>query len=320
MTTIARALTRRGNNNKQYRPPDAPYRDGSSSSPSLKRGRTIGKPTISAPMELLSTTNMLALDTGIDLRANPEAARHAAMNGMTQQQHPFKTPPTPPPQSQEEVEASLSSSSSSDETSAKFWDEDEGARPDSPVSPITSPGASLREDSPIEPSPSALFSVKRANSSPIATTMTTSAAAPDIPKRVPSHTKRSHQALSRQRSLLLNGPPRPLNNRPSSSRQQQEHSIAAAVPPPAPAPAPPAPVELEAGHPFGAELEKVREIAEEFGGARVLDDEEEVGLLQKGLVKLSSEDYLAEIEDVFNRFIILDGDAPADDSVISTWV
>jgi len=47
-------------------------------------------------------------------------------------------------------------------------------------------------------------------------------------------------------------------------------------------------------HPFGAELAKVSEIAEEYG-ARDLDAVEEEWMMSKGLRKFGVEDYLQEI-------------------------
>jgi hypothetical protein len=51
-------------------------------------------------------------------------------------------------------------------------------------------------------------------------------------------------------------------------------------------------------HPFSKELEQVNEVAEEFGGLNLLDDEERI-LYDKGLKKFSVEDYLVEIEDLY---------------------
>jgi hypothetical protein len=48
-------------------------------------------------------------------------------------------------------------------------------------------------------------------------------------------------------------------------------------------------------HPFGAELEQVNELAEEFGiSSKVLDEEEQI-LREKGLRKFKAEDYMMEI-------------------------
>ena len=325
MATIARALTRR---HKQH--PDVPYRDGSFK---LRSGSHSIKPVISAPVEFLSTTNMLALDHGIDLRTDAVAARSAAIKGNNQLPSPS---PSPPP-----ARTASSSSSSAVSSSDKIWDDDVVHRrsesPQSLASPITSPGASLREeDSSIEPGTTFFFSEKRSVSNttssvpttPTTGTMSTNAVAapPGVPRRVPSHTKRSHQQLSRQRSLLSNGAvaaPRPLNSVGSSSnlsqphqgggqqqQQQVEKPTTAAVE---------EEEEEKSQHPFGPELEKVREIAEEFGGGRALDDEEAVR--RKGLCKVSVYDYQDEVQDLYDSIFDDYYQLPTDSLCsTTTWV
>lgn len=58
----------------------------------------------------------------------------------------------------------------------------------------------------------------------------------------------------------------------------------------------------EPGHPFGKELEKVNEIAEEFGirEVGVLDEDEEY-LACRGLLKFGAEDYMMEIQDLLGN-------------------
>jgi len=55
-------------------------------------------------------------------------------------------------------------------------------------------------------------------------------------------------------------------------------------------------------HPFGPELAKVSEIAEEFGISEerlAVADEEEKELVSKGLFKFRAEDYMSEIQGLF---------------------
>ena len=53
-------------------------------------------------------------------------------------------------------------------------------------------------------------------------------------------------------------------------------------------------------HPFGAELTKVNELAEEIGARDVLVlDEEEQYLMDHGLCKFGVEDYMDEIQGLF---------------------
>ena len=57
-------------------------------------------------------------------------------------------------------------------------------------------------------------------------------------------------------------------------------------------------------NPFGQELAKVSELAEDFGLQSKLHilDEEEQELVAKGLCKLRPDDYLAEVHGLFSAF------------------
>ncbi|KAI9740979.1 MAG: hypothetical protein M1834_002690 [Cirrosporium novae-zelandiae] len=106
--------------------------------------------------------------------------------------------------------------------------------------------------------------------------------APVIPQRAPSHTKRTH-ILSRQRSvskteLQSNGM---LSNPNGSSTGDSFKSS------------------MEAPHPFGKELEQVREVAEGFGlKEKILSDEEQM-MISKGLQKFRVEEYRILLEDLY---------------------
>ena len=56
---------------------------------------------------------------------------------------------------------------------------------------------------------------------------------------------------------------------------------------------------VDDSHPFGKELEQVNEVAESFGLADQLLDEEERTMMQKGLHKFAAQDYINEIEGLF---------------------
>ncbi|KAE8381043.1 hypothetical protein BDV26DRAFT_105547 [Aspergillus bertholletiae] len=233
MSSLTRAFTKRHKRPEVSAP--MPYREGQVkfSAGTINRGK------ISAPVELLSTTNMLAYNA-------PDL--HSAGSSST------------------------SSLQSPDDLELSFTQQSFG-------SPITTPS-----DSPVEPNPLSSYFPKRSatvTSHPRSSTSTASSTdAPLVPKRALSHTKRSHQELARQRSISRLSPP-PLNSMRSSPtiRSAQEYS----------SPEP---------HPFGKELEQVNEVVEEFGGARVLDEEELV-LRNKGLMKFTVDEYLVEIEDLY---------------------
>lgn len=114
-------------------------------------------------------------------------------------------------------------------------------------------------------------------------TSSTGADAPNVPKRALSHTKKSHQNLARQRSLSRLSPPPTSMNAPAARRPT--HDVFAPVP-------------ESAEHPFSRELDKVNEVAEDFGALRVLDEEEQI-LLSRGLKKFTVDDYLCEIEELY---------------------
>lgn len=104
-----------------------------------------------------------------------------------------------------------------------------------------------------------------------------------MPKRALSHTKRSHQELARQRSISrMSPPPSSLGSVPVIRHNQDLFAS----------------MSESASHPFSRELDKVNEVAEDFGASRVLEEEEQL-LLSKGLKKFSVEDYLSEIEELY---------------------
>lgn len=164
---------------------------------------------------------------------------------------------------------------------------------------------------------------------------TNTEAAPVIPQRAPSHTKKGmYESLNRHRSTsrLSEQSSRTVSTKASSSfsrsssaststtvtsstSHQSQHapkmsSASVALPspaPPTPAVSPPVQYhhkkEYSESHPFGQELAQVTEIAEEYGlkGRLNVIDEEEQELVSLGLFKFSAEDYLSEIRDIFSN-------------------
>jgi hypothetical protein len=59
---------------------------------------------------------------------------------------------------------------------------------------------------------------------------------------------------------------------------------------------------VESLHPFGRELEQLDKIAEEFGGFRDAEREEDMDVMKRlGLRKFRAEDYIVEIQPLFAR-------------------
>lgn len=143
-----------------------PYREGQVkfSSGTIKRGK------ISAPVQLLSTTNMLAYNAP-DLPSSTSSSSTSSL------------------QSPDDSELSFSQQSF--------------------PSPITSPDDS-HSGSPVDAYQSTSYFPQRSGtttSHPRSSGSSGSADAPMIPKRALSHTKRSHQELARQRSVNRASPP-----------------------------------------------------------------------------------------------------------------
>lgn len=205
---------------------------------------TVRRAQISGPVSLLSCTNMLAY-TAPDLRS---------------------------------VSSSSSSLRSSDDTDTTI------SSRSSPLSPPTS-----SEPSPVEIEPNHLSSFFPKRSATVISTARSSTSSsgadvPSLPTRALSHTKKSHQALARQRSLSrLSPPPSSISSAPVTARSS--HAMFNGQFDPVP-------------HPFSRELDKVNEVAEDFGGLPVIDEEERI-LRNKGLKKFSAEEYLMEIEDLY---------------------
>lgn len=237
MSTITRAFTKRSKRPEVSAP--MPHREGHQakfSSGTIKRGK------ISGPVELLSTTNMLAYNA-------PDLA------------------------------LGTSSSSSS---SLQSPDDSELSSPQQSIpTPITSPDDSTHDSSPVDSGrPTSYFPQRSATvtSQPRSSTSST-ADTPMVPKRALSHTKRSHQDLSRQRSQKRTSPP--LNTSRSSPSIKTSQDFAKPEP-----------------HPFGRELAQVNEVVEEFGGSYALEEEETM-LREKGLMKFSADDYRLETEALY---------------------
>ena len=196
----------------------------------MRKAGSIKRSAISSPLELISTTNVLAFNAP-NIYGSPD-----------------------------ESDSSLTFSMSSRDTT-----------------PETSSIESA--PSPVEPNHlSSYFQSARQSKD------SSDSDSPIIPTRALSHTKKSHQASARKRSASKTiQPPNAI------------HDIAA----------PHCSFDMfsgkpEADHPFGAELTKVNELAEEIGAKDVLVlDEEEQYLIERGLCKFGAEDYVGEIQGLF---------------------
>ncbi|MCJ1292354.1 hypothetical protein MMC34_003904 [Xylographa carneopallida] len=248
--SLARALTKRYRSHETSSAiPPTPGRAAST----RKFDRHFDRNQISLPIELLSTTNVLAL-TAPDLH----------------DLHDFN--------------------SSSSASSATSFDDSSSSRAASSSSSISSPDSPSRECSPVIVEPNHLstyFEVPSKARSSVGSHRQSNASvdadAPAIPSRAISHTKKTHQALARERSQsMIRSPPTSLpTNAPRSSLDMFSNKP-------------------DANHPFGAELAQVNELAEDFGVQDItVWDEEEQFLVEHGLQRFTVDDYVNEIQGLF---------------------
>jgi len=223
---IARALTHR--NKRQA--VDAPSYMGPARAASMRNG-PIKRSAISNPVELISTTNVLALQAPNIYGSDNES------------------------------DSSMSLGASSR---------------------ATSPEMSPSDEAPIEPNHLSSYFQSHRHPNRSTKDSSDSESSPRIPQRALSHTKKTHQAVvARKRSESKTvQPPNAIHNQ---SPLRETFST-----------------QPESGHPFGAELAQVNEVAEKFNARDVIIlDEEEQYLQSHGLRKFGAEEYLDEIQGLF---------------------
>lgn len=196
--------------------------------------------------------------------------------------------------------------------------------------PPTSPEASLSDDCP-SPQPNHLSSYFIAPGKPVSRDLQPDSV-PAIPKRSPSHTKKnSYDAIARQRSIsqMSRDSGRTISSKPSltfsrssststrassASHGSAQQHLTKEAPPPVPSVSTPIsspqmhqgppPRSAPEPHPFGAELAQVTELAEEYSmrGSPAGLDEDDQYIQSHGLVKLSIDDYMNDVQEIFSAF------------------
>ncbi len=229
---LARAFTRRNKRTGTSMPSLV------RASSTKKRDGPIQRSAISAPLELLSTTNVLA----------------------------FNAP---------NIYGSSSSSLSDESDSFMGLSSTRGTTPDN-----SSIGSA---SSPVEQNHlSSYFQAPgRSASSAGSHRFSNDTGVPTIPTRALSHTKKSHEAVARQRSISRSIPPPTSIHTPTNPRDTVDMFS----------------TKVDANHPFGPELAQVNELAEEMN-IMILDEEEQY-LSSRGLLKFGVEEYMDEIQGLF---------------------
>ncbi|OJD17494.1 hypothetical protein AJ78_02415 [Emergomyces pasteurianus Ep9510] len=328
-SSLTRAFTKRHQKPVVVSAP-MPYREGQQK---FAAG-TIKRKEISLPVQLVSTTNLLAYNA-------PDLPKSKPGNKKTSQSH--QSPELKKSAASPAISSSSSflSGSDSDITNLSSASSSSSSIPSpshSSGTPVTSPDLSTEEVSPNAPEPNHLSSYfdspKRSKTHHYTRSSTSSSTSqtPKLPHRSLSHTKRSHQELARQRSLSKGSvqsqtpPPPPLSSSSSqtaslthSQSHSNSHSINRSLSTHSnrssrlsqerlrqvPESSNFSSTSISTAnstppHPFGKELEQVNEVAEEFASVQhaVIVEEEQM-LAQRGLFKFAVEDYIMEIEGLY---------------------
>jgi len=250
-------------------------------------GKSIDRSQISAPVALVSTTNMLSYNAPDIATLDVEAIKQAS--------------------------PSLASTVSADDSDHSISTR---SRASSHASRETLTDASSINSSPTSPAPNHLSgyfasatknlrkSVSSGNLQQLKETVEEEEPVPAIPERALSHSKRAHERVAHKRSLQSMPRSQSMRSSQQSARSSREHRTSADMFKSS--------IQEEL-HPFGKELEQLNEVAEEFGGA-VRDAEMEADLAvirERNLATFCAADYLAEIQPLFSlRFGIPQAPAP----------
>ncbi|EFQ28831.1 hypothetical protein CGRA01v4_10273 [Colletotrichum graminicola] len=252
---------------------------------------------ISAPMELVHTTNMLSYNAP-DIR--PRTGTDASSNSSRK--------------STEEDSESARSAASSPPTSPDVAPHELLKEPNHLSCYFVSPGAPNNASK----TPEVPTIPKRAPTH----TKQASFDAVARQRSLSQMSKASDKTVSSKASMTFSAR---ASSGSSAASTMSHHSITPAIKtplPPMPTPAfqhqSPRQEKVTESHPFGRELAQVTEIAEEFG---IKDDvmyEEERLLKAEGLYKFAADDYLSEVQSLFPNFFT-DSQAPQR-SMATAWI
>ncbi|KAJ4421411.1 hypothetical protein N0V82_003792 [Gnomoniopsis sp. IMI 355080] len=327
-------------------------------------GEGDGKPTrsgtvrskISAPMGLVSTTNMLSYNAP-DIRKGPKISAPVELT-FTTNALSYDAPDIHREPKTATSNSSLSLQSDGDSDHIHTAASSPPTSPDTAFPQGGDEGFSKSSTSTPEPNHLSCYFTLPGEPSNVG-----APAVPSLPKRAPSHTNRQHGPLSPKSSASgrLNRKisiSERMGRQPSISRlsEQSSHSVStkssgqfsrassaststtasshsigahmakssSEAPPPVPAllSLPQHKESLEIKEPFGQELAQVTELAEEYANSaavktRRIDIQEERELSDRGLQKFSPEEYIADISSLLSSFF---GEAGHAKSAAPQWI
>ena len=277
--SLARAMTKRM---KRTEAPEKtmPSRSKSVKNPTLQ----IDRNQISLPVALLSTTNTLVYDAPDLASMDLAAMRNAPSSKSTH--------------SADDSDHSISGRSRASSQGSRDTLTDASSVASSPTSPApnhlfgyySAPnGKQLRKSA----STNSISQVKEGTTEPVPAIP----AIPAIPQRAVSHSKRAHVQLAQKRSMQNLGSRGTSVSSRGSLGSLREHRSSmdmfntATI--------------SEEAHPFGAELEQLNEVVEEFSGvARSAEEEADLEQMRmRDLATFCAADYMAEIQPLFSNLV-----------------
>ena len=228
---------------------------------SQRAGRPVVRSKISAPLALVSTSNVQLNNAQHIAGASPIEIRTASSGSSVNSI------------GEHDSDVSSNHHSTGTVTDASSIDESpiEPTAGDNHLSCYFKPAVDTQANSPVTSPTSATFS---------------SCDTPKLPQRVPSHSKKAHETLHRKNSV------RRILSPPASAREMSRSSIemfnTSSI------------IEAPKENPFGSELAQLDEVAEEFGQV-VHDAETaaDISAMKScGLARYGASDYLSEIHDL----------------------
>ncbi|TID16439.1 gb [Venturia nashicola] len=329
MSSLSRAFTLRSKRTKDdiketSPPPSLPGRSASM----RYTDRPVDIRTISSPVALLSTTNMLSYNAPdvSSVRAQRKASNSVSSGSSLRSSADESDTSTISTNSRDTASTDVSSiGSSSPAASPETKELDRMSYFPSSRTLNRSPSTTLAPPLPSTQRISKSVSTSALRPSSTLILDSERVVSPEIPQRAASHSKKAHEVLARKRSLQTMSRQNSVSSIKSTSLEKRNSfEFFSGKITDAPAPSLPsfgfqsAPSPLQSNppqtshhsashsgnHPFGKELMQLDEIAEEFGGA-VRDVEREGDLRamrQKGLQRFRAEDYMREIEKMLGGF------------------
>jgi hypothetical protein len=238
-----------------------PSNDAVASTPSRSQS-VINRAKISAPVALVSTTNMLSYNAPDIMPFKMPSSSSTSTHSADDSDHSVSTRSRASSHASRDTLTDASSVSSSSPTSPT---------PNHLTGYFAAANKNIRR------------SVSSGNLQQLKEHVDEEPAVPAIPERALSHSKRAHERLAQKRSL----------QNISRTRTPREHRTSVDIFN--------ASIEEEA-HPFGKELEQLNEVAEEFNGAvRDAEMQADMAVIrERNLGMFCAADYLAEIQPLFS--------------------